>query len=97
MLLKLIIWAIVLAVIYRAAKSWFGQTGKQQERMTGAGGFSGQVDDVMVKDPFCGIYFPMGEGVSLEHDGRTMHFCGTECRRRFLDEQASKQENDDLA
>ena len=90
MLLKLIIWGVLLTVVYRAVKSKSGNSDKDDAREPG--GFSGQVDDVMVKDPVCGTYFPIGNGVSLEQDGETLHFCSQDCRRRYLDEQALKQE-----
>jgi hypothetical protein len=32
------------------------------------------IDDVMIKDPVCGIYFPRREGVELQQAGKPMFF-----------------------
>ena len=42
------------------------------------------IDDVMVKDPQCEVYFPLREGVAATVDGKTEYFCSTECRDRYL-------------
>lgn len=43
-----------------------------------------QIDDIMVKDPFCGVYFPKKSGVSLKVNGETLHFCSRECQEHYL-------------
>jgi uncharacterized protein len=50
---------------------------------------SGQIDDVMVKDPFCGTYFARNQGVYLKSGGEDLYFCSAECREKYLAE-ASK-------
>ena len=82
--MKLLLLIIIAYLAYRAAKSWVmrnlqspGQNGSSQP----------SIDDVMVKDPMCGIYFPQREGVELRHAGQTFVFCSTDCRDRFLEEQ----------
>jgi len=80
---KLLLLIIIGYLAYRAAKSWVmrnlqspGQNGSSQP----------SIDDVMVKDPMCGIYFPRREGVALRHGGQTFLFCSAACRDRFLEE-----------
>ena len=46
------------------------------------------IDDIMVKDPFCGVYFPKRSGVILRKDGEVLYFCSAECRNAF---EASRQ------
>jgi YHS domain-containing protein len=84
---KLLLLIIIGYLAYRAAKSWVmrnlqspGQNGSSQP----------SIDDVMVKDPMCGIYFPRREGVELRRGGKTFLFCSAACRDRFLEE--SKRE-----
>jgi uncharacterized protein len=50
---------------------------------------SDQIDDVMVKDPFCGTYFARNQGVHLKSGGEDLYFCSAECRDKYLAE-ASK-------
>ena len=82
--MKLILLILIAYLAYRAVKSWVvrhlqapGQNGSRQPR----------IDDVMVKDPVCGIYFPQREGVAVTRGGQTLLFCSTACRDRFLEEK----------
>lgn len=43
------------------------------------------VDDVMVKDPFCQTYIPKRDGIRQVIDGKTVFFCSTDCRDKYLD------------
>jgi uncharacterized protein len=81
MLIRLLIYIALGVVLYRAARSWFGQS-----RNTGrsAGDPSVHVDDVMIQDPVCGAYFPESRAVFLKANGETLRFCSTECRDRYL-------------
>jgi YHS domain-containing protein len=40
--------------------------------------------DVMIADPVCGVYFPKRSGVPLVEDGKTLYFCSTECRDKYV-------------
>ena len=61
---------------------------KSTRRTRGEEGLT-EIDDVMVKDPFCGTYFPQQKAVKGVLKGKTYYFCSTECRDKFL-ESASK-------
>ena len=43
-----------------------------------------RIDDVMVKDPFCEVYFPKREGHHLKYDGKDLYFCSRACREKFI-------------
>lgn len=80
--MKLLLLIIIAYLAYRAAKSWVmrnlqapGQNGSHHP----------SIDDVMVKDPVCGIYFPQREGVTLSRGGQTFLFCSAACRDRYLE------------
>ncbi len=45
---------------------------------------NGQLDDLMVQDPYCGTFFLKSEGVEIRLDGKPLHFCGTKCRDDYL-------------
>jgi len=38
----------------------------------------------VVADPVCGTFVDPAVAISLNHDGRTLFFCSTECREKFL-------------
>jgi uncharacterized protein len=52
--------------------------------VTGADGRA--VTDVMVKDPVCGTYVPMGDAVRKTIGGRTLYFCSQECLSQYKKE-----------
>lgn len=69
---------------YRAVKSWV-LPGTDSTRETVSGQTAGQIDDVMVKDPFCEVYFPKRNGVHLRIKGEDLYFCSEECKNRYLE------------
>ena len=76
---------IILALIYfayRVIKSWMLQGGQSKIKVSREA--TGEIDDVMVKDPYCEVYFPKRNGVHLTIDGKDLYFCGTECRDKFI-------------
>jgi uncharacterized protein len=79
-MLKLLIWIALAYLAYRTVTKWLG--GGRQSRMQGPD--HPQVDDVMIKDPECGSYFPRRNGVIAEINGNPLHFCSDACRDRYL-------------
>jgi len=73
---------------YRTVKSWMFQNGSAK-RTVGRKTAS-EIDDVMVKDPFCQAYFPKRNGVHLKADGEDLYFCSRECRDRFVEMRNKK-------
>jgi len=45
---------------------------------------AGQIDDIMVKDPYCETHFPRRDGVHLNLSGEDLYFCSSECRDKYL-------------
>ena len=88
MLLRLLILIILVVVVYRVAKSWM--RGTESKSVGGAGTGTGQVDDVMIKDPVCGTYFVQRKGVSLMQDNQRLDFCSEACRERYLEKDSAE-------
>lgn len=82
MLLRLLILIVLAVVVYRAVKSWIG--GEARKTVRGSATQTGQVDDVMIKDPVCGTYFVQRKGVSLLQDNQRLDFCSEACRDNYL-------------
>ena len=53
-----------------------------------AGQNAGQIDDVMIKDPFCQAYFPRRDAVHLNLSGNDLYFCSKECRDQYMARQS---------
>lgn len=83
---------IILGLIYvgyRAVKSFVLPGGPSKTKVSSKS--AGEIDDVMVKDPYCEVYFPKRNGVHLNIDGKDLYFCSTECRDKFI---AANSKND---
>ncbi|MCP4110547.1 MAG: hypothetical protein GY749_34335 [Desulfobacteraceae bacterium] len=79
----LIRYIIVFGVIYfgyKKVKSLL--LGVHQRTVSGKA--RNEIDDIMIKDPFCKIYFPRKEGVHLKIDEQDLYFCSTRCRDGFI-------------
>lgn len=82
--MRLLLLIFIVYMAYLAGKAWLRRT----LQAPGANGSrQPKIDDVMIKDPVCGIYFPRREGVELNQGGQSYRFCSTACRDRFLEER----------
>lgn len=84
--MRLLILIILLYLGYRYVRSWTQKHLTASQTM--ANGRNGEIADVMIKDPFCNIYFPRSEGVPLTVQGGELIFCSSECRDKYLAEQS---------
>ena len=84
--MRLLILLAIIYLCYRALKSWMLQ-GKTSPK-TVFGKKAAEIDDIMVKDPFCEVYFPKRDGVHLKADGKDLYFCSTECRDKYRASQS---------
>ena len=78
-------YLIILGLIYfayRVIKSWMLQGGQSKIKVSREA--AGEIDDVMVKDPYCEVYFPKRNGVHLKIDGKDLYFCSTTCRDNYI-------------
>ncbi len=80
--MRLLILLGIIYLAYRALKSWMLQNTSSQDRVFGK--TAAEIDDVMIKDPFCEVYFPKRDAVHLNVDGKDLYFCSTECRDKFM-------------
>jgi uncharacterized protein len=74
---------------YRILKSLLTQSWPQNRTVSSKP--SDQIDDVMLKDPFCGTYFAKHQGVHLKFGGEDIYFCSAECRDKYLAEHSKRK------
>ncbi len=43
-----------------------------------------KIDDVMIKDPVCNVYFPKRDGVHVKIKGKHIYFCSSECKDTYM-------------
>ena len=81
-MIKFLVIFGVVYFAYRALKSWLTENSSLPN--TGADKSAGEIEDVMIKDPFCEVYFPKRTGVHLKFQGEDLFFCSTECKDKFV-------------
>jgi len=86
--MRLLIFLGLIYLCYRILKSWMLPSASTSK--TFAGQAAGEIDDVMIKDPVCEVYFPQRDGVHLKTDGQDLYFCSLECRDTFIDMRSKK-------
>ena len=87
--MRLLIFLALLYLGYRALKSWMTSTSSSKTATYDKP--AGEIDDVMVKDPFCEVYFPKRNGIQLVIEGQELFFCSTECRDKYIELHSRKE------
>jgi uncharacterized protein len=83
--MRILIILLIFYLAYRAFKYWiFTNLIPGPRSSTGS---EKQIDDVMVKDPVCEVYFPKRSGISINIDGKTVHFCSEDCKDKYLEKK----------
>jgi len=86
-MIKILILVALGYLAYRFLKSWMFPNKLSPGGV--APHSAGQIDDIMVKDPFCETYFPKRDGVHLKSGGQDLYFCSTNCRDQYLTERSN--------
>ncbi len=76
---------VYLGLLYGAYRSIKAITEKVVYTKNNSGHVAKNSDDIMVKDPWCNVYFPKREGVCIRHEGQDLYFCSEECKTKFID------------
>ena len=84
-MIRLAIYGLMLYLGYRVVRIMLG--GNALNRYVSSGKSLGKIDDVMIKDPYCRIYFPKKEGVLLRENGKDLYFCSPDCRDNYLNDK----------
>jgi uncharacterized protein len=80
-MIRILVLLVLGYLAFRLARRWLrGRTvsGRMNHRE------NGRIDDVMIKDPQCGAYFPRRDGIPLKSAGGGLLFCSRECRDKYL-------------
>jgi uncharacterized protein len=80
--MKLLVLLVVGYICYRTIKKWIMTGSPSADKVASAS--VGEIDDVMIQDPVCGVYFPKGNGIELQYRGEELFFCSQECKAKFM-------------
>ena len=83
--MKLIIMLVVGYLCYRLLKNWMMAGGQPRGHVSASP--KEQIDDVMIQDPACGVYFSKENAVRAQINGQELYFCSPECRDKYLNDQ----------
>lgn len=84
-MIRLILLIGIIYLGFKIHRAW--RAFQADSRRAMAGSDAKQVDDVMVKDPYCQVYFPQRSGVRATVENETLFFCSTACRDNYLNEK----------
>ena len=87
-MIKFLILFGVGYLLYRSIRSWMFPDGSPKKNVFGKA--AGQIDDVMLKDPYCRAYFPRRDAVHLNFNGSDLYFCSKECRDQYVARQSKE-------
>lgn len=86
-MIRFIILFAVAYVAYRALKNWMFPQPPDSGRVDRTS--AREIDDVMVKDPYCGTYFPSRDGFRYTLNGQELSFCSESCKKKFIAQQST--------
>jgi len=89
-MIRFIILFIIGYVLYRSLKSWIFPAASSARSVSGKN--TTEITDVMIKDPFCEVYFPKRNGVHLNFSGKDLYFCSDQCKDKYLAARSDKKE-----
>jgi len=87
-MIKLLIIVAVGYLFYRSVRSWMFPDSTSLKN--GSGKTAGEIDDVMIKDPYCQTYFPRRDAVHLRFRGSDLYFCSKGCRDKYIAHQSEE-------
>ena len=87
--MRLLIFIAIIYIVYKVLKSWMLKK-LPEDRSPVSGGTSSEIDDVMVKDPYCQVYFPKRKGIQLKVKGEDLYFCSPECKDKFIESKSEQ-------
>jgi uncharacterized protein len=86
MILRFLAFIGVMVLVARVTRMWLSAL-QPKPPIDGGDRDLSKIDDVMIKDPYCNVYFPKRDGVQLRFRGEDLYFCSDACRDNFLAER----------
>ncbi|MBN1574898.1 MAG: hypothetical protein JW984_17010 [Deltaproteobacteria bacterium] len=78
---RFLLYSLLFFFAYRLFRFFVPKGTKENKESVTKGGV--KVDDVMVKDPACGIYLPKRDAIRERIKGETHYFCSEKCVENF--------------
>lgn len=85
-MIRFLLLIAVIYLLYRGRKAWLDFKRSYRQTVDGSGE-PARIDDVMVQDPWCQVYFPKKDGLHVRHKGEDLYFCSQECKDKYFQQQ----------
>jgi len=89
---RFLLYSILAFLAYRTFRVFMPKNKEEKKETVTEDGV--RINDVMVKDPSCGIYIPKGDAIRERIKGKTHYFCSDRCvenfRKGIVKERASE-------
>jgi YHS domain-containing protein len=85
MIIRIVLLIAIGYAGFRLLKSWVVKH-ITMSGMTGNSPSQGSVDDILIQDPVCKVYFSKKTGVHLYSNGKDLYFCSDACRQKYISE-----------
>lgn len=76
-MIRLILYLLGAYIAYRLLRAWIAPRGNTRRVDSDT---VGRIDDVMIKCPQCGSYFPRRDGIELRRPEGDLRLCSPKCR-----------------
>ncbi len=91
MILRFIIAAILLYLLYRISRRLFLPSGKKAKPLP-KDNQGGSIGEELVEDAYCHAYIPLSEAYKLDDAGKGLYFCSKKCLEQYQDQSKAKRE-----
>ncbi len=81
MLLRLMVYAVLIFLLYRAGRWLISHI--KQKNISPPGKIPPIAREDLVQDPNCKTYLPLSSAIKEVIDGKTVYFCGHQCRDEY--------------
>jgi YHS domain-containing protein len=82
-IIEFILWAIVLTWFVRKLLGWLARPARSRQPGAQAPPAPPRAPIPLERDPWCGTFVSPEISVTLEQEGRKLHFCSEECRALY--------------
>ncbi len=83
-MIKLLLYFVIIYCGYKILKFTVKSLGLGEAGHSQVNSEQGNIENVMIQDPVCNVYFARKDGVCHLIGGRELCFCSEECLNKYL-------------
>ena len=83
-MIKLLLIFVIIYFCFKVVKSTVKSLGFNVAKSSQVNTGHGNIENVMIQDPVCNVYFAKEDGVCNMIGGKELCFCSEKCRDKYL-------------